>query len=179
MGKSVPFQTRAAATTENLVDQYSYYEYKDVGITLKITPQISQDRMVRLNISQESTKLDEQGTTSSDRPTTLKRTIDTTVIIKDGNTVVIGGLIDDSFSDTEFRTPCLGDIPLLGKLFRTTSTGNDKTNLFIFITPRVVKNPDEAQAILDSKKDQVEEITGGKINMYENTINIPGSGSKK
>ena len=179
VGKSVPFQTRAAATTENLVDQYSYYEYKDVGITLKITPQISQDRMVRLNISQESTKLDEQGTTSSDRPTTLKRTIDTTVIIKDGNTVVIGGLIDDSFSDTEFRTPCLGDIPLLGKLFRTTSTGNDKTNLFIFITPRVVKNPDEAQAILDSKKDQVEEITGGKINMYENTINIPGSGSKK
>ncbi|MGA7145306.1 MAG: type II secretion system secretin GspD [Desulfobacterales bacterium] len=180
VGKSVPFQTRAAATSENLVDQYSYYEYKDVGITLKITPQISQDRMVRLNISQESTKLDQQNTvSSSDRPTTLKRTIDTTVIVKDGNTVVIGGLIDDSFSDTEFKTPCLGDIPLLGHLFRTTSTGNDKTNLFVFITPHVVKNPDEAQAILDSKKEQVEQITGGKINMYENAIKIPGNDSKK
>jgi general secretion pathway protein D len=179
VGKSVPFQTRAAATSENLVDQYSYYEYKDVGITLKITPQISQDRMVRLNISQESTKLDQQTTVSSDRPTTLKRTIDTTVIVKDGNTVVIGGLIDDSFSDTEFKTPCLGDIPLLGKLFRTKSTGDDKTNLFVFITPHVVKNPDEAQAILDSKKDRIQEITGGKINMYEHTVNIPGSGSKK
>jgi general secretion pathway protein D len=73
----------------------------------------------------------------------------------------------------------LGDIPLLGHLFRTTSTGNDKTNLFVFITPHVVKNPDEAQAILDSKKEQVEQITGGKINMYENAIKIPGNDSKK
>jgi general secretion pathway protein D len=179
VGKSVPFQTRAAATTTNVVDQYSYYEYKDVGITLKITPQISHDRMVRLNISQESTKLDTASTVSSDRPTTLKRTIDTTVIVKDGNTVVIGGLIDDSFSDTEFKTPCLGDIPLLGHLFRTSSTGDDKTNLFVFITPHVVKNPDEAQAILNSKKGQVEQITGGKIDMYENSINIPGREPKK
>ena len=179
VGKNIPFQTRSAATDTNLVDQYSYYEYKDVGITLKITPQISHDRMVRLNISQESTKLDEQTTTSSDRPTTLKRTIDTTVIVKDGNTVVIGGLIDDSFSDTEFKTPCLGDIPLLGHLFRTTSTGDDKTNLFVFITPRVVKNPDEAHAILNNKKDQIKQISGGKIKMYENIINIPGHDSKK
>ena len=170
VGKNVPFQTRSAASSENTVDQYSYYEYKDVGITLKITPQISLDRMVRLNISQESTKLDEQTSTSSDRPTTLKRTINTTVMVKDGNTVVIGGLIDDSFSDTEYKVPCLGDIPLLRHLFRTTTTGNDKTNLFVFITPRVVKNPDEAQAILNSKKDQIKEITGGKIKMYENTI---------
>jgi general secretion pathway protein D len=178
VGKNVPFQTRSAATSENLVDQFSYFEYKDVGITLKITPQISHDRMVRLNISQESTKLDTQTTTSTDRPTTLKRTIDTTVIVKDGNTVVIGGLIDDSFSDTEFKVPCLGDIPLLGHLFRTTSTGDDKTNLFVFITPRVVKNPGEAKEILNSKKSQVEEITGGKIKMYENSIIIPGHDSK-
>lgn len=179
VGKSVPFQTRAAATTTNLVDQYSYYEYKDVGITLKITPQISHDRMVRLNISQESTKLDQQTTVSTDRPTTFKRTIDTTVIVKDGNTVVIGGLIDDSFSNTEFKTPCLGDIPLLGQLFRTRSTGDDKTNLFVFITPHVVKNPEEAQAILNSKKDEVQEITGGRIEMYKNTITIPGDNSEK
>jgi general secretion pathway protein D len=179
VGKSVPFQTRAAVTSTNLVDQYSYFEYKDVGITLKITPQISQDRMVRLNISQESTKLDTQSTVSSDRPTTLKRTIDTTVIVKDGHTVVIGGLIDDSFSDTEFKVPCLGDIPLLGHLFRTTSTGNDKTNLFVFITPRVVKNPAEAKEILDSKKDQIEQIKEGKIKMYEKSIDIPGHDSKK
>ena len=179
VGQNVPFQTRSAATTSNLVDQYSYYEYKDVGITLKITPQISQDRMVRLNISQESTKLDTQATTSSDRPTTLKRTIDTTVIVKDGSTVVIGGLIDDSFSETQFKVPCLGDIPLLGHLFKTTGRGDEKTNLFVFITPRVVKNPAEAQAILRSKKKEIEEIKEGKIKMYEKSIKIPGDDSNK
>jgi len=178
VGKNVPFQTRSAATTENLVDQYSYYEYKDVGTTLKITPQISHDRLVRLNISHELTKLDEQGTTSADRPTTFKRTIETTVIVKDGNTVVLGGLIDDSISETVFKTPCLGDIPLLGYLFKTTSRGGDKTNLFVFITPRVVENPAEAQAILDSKKNQVDKITEGKIKMYEN-LDITGHDSKK
>jgi general secretion pathway protein D len=178
VGKNVPFQTRSAATTENLVDQYSYYEYKDVGTTLKITPQISHDRLVRLNISHELTKLDEQGTTSADRPTTFKRTIETTVIVKDGNTVVLGGLIDDSISETVFKTPCLGDIPLLGYLFKTTSIGGDKTNLFVFITPRVVENPTEAKAILDSKKNQVDKITEGKIKMYEN-LDITGHDSKK
>jgi general secretion pathway protein D len=177
VGKSIPFQTQAAVTNTNVVQGYSYYEYKDVGITLKLTPQISHDRMVRLNISQEVTKLDTADTTSADRPTTLKRTINTTVIVKDGNTVVIGGLIDDTFSNTNYKTPCLGDIPLLGYLFKTTSTGDDKTNLFIFITPHVVKSPDEAQAILNSKKEQVKDITGGKIDMYKNTINIPGHDS--
>ncbi|MFO7554134.1 MAG: type II secretion system secretin GspD [Desulfobacterales bacterium] len=170
VGRNVPFQTRSAASGENIVDQYSYYEYKDVGITLKITPQISHERLVRLNISQELTALDQQTTTSSDRPTTLKRTIDTTVIVKDGNTVVIGGLIEDSFSDTEFKVPCLGDIPMLGHLFKTTERGSAKTNLFVFISPRVVKNPAEAQAILDSKQDQIDQIKEGKIKMYEKSF---------
>jgi len=170
VGRNVPFQTRSAATSENLVDQYSYYEYKDVGITLKITPQISHDRQVRLNIAQESTKLDEQTTTSNDRPTTLKRTIDTTVIVKDGNTVVIGGLIDDSLSETVYTVPCLGDIPLLGYLFKSTSRGGDKTNLFVFITPHVIENPAEAKALLKNKKDQIEKIKEGKIKMYEKTM---------
>ncbi|MBW2515034.1 MAG: type II secretion system secretin GspD, partial [Deltaproteobacteria bacterium] len=93
VGKNVPYQTRSAA--ENSVETYSSYEYKDVGIILKITPHISQDRYVRLTINQEITQLDDLATTSSDRPTTFKRTIDTTVIVKDKETVVIGGLIDD------------------------------------------------------------------------------------
>lgn len=170
VGRNVPFQTRSAASGENIVDQYSYYEYKDVGITLKITPQISHERLVRLNISQESTALDQQTTTSNDRPTTLKRTIDTTVIVKDGNTVVIGGLIEDSFSNAEFKVPCLGDIPMLGDLFKTTERGSAKTNLFVFITPRVVKNPAEAQAILDSKQNEIDQIKEGKIKMYEKSF---------
>lgn len=165
VGKNVPFQTRSAA--ESAIETYSSFEYKDVGITLKITPQISKDRLVRLNIYQEVTKLDELATTSNDRPTTLKRTIDTTVIVKDGNTVVIGGLIDDSFSETEYRVPCLGDIPGLGWLFRSKSRSSEKTNLFVFLTPRVLKNPEEAKLIQDEKQDQMDKIIEGEIKLYK------------
>ncbi|OEU61749.1 MAG: type II secretion system protein GspD [Desulfobacterales bacterium S5133MH16] len=167
VGKNVPYQTRAG-TSDADVD-YSYYEYKDVGITLKITPQISKDRLVRLNISLESTKLDELASIiENDRPTTLKRTIDNTVIVKDKSTVVIGGLIDDSFSKTEYKVPCLGDIPLLNFLFKSTSSAGEKTNLFVFIVPHVIENPAEAEGIFQKKKDQIDQIREGNIKMYDN-----------
>ena len=165
VGKNVPFQTRSAA--ESASETYSSYEYKDVGITLKITPQISKDRLVRLNISQEVTKLDELATTSTDRPTTLKRSIETTVIVKDTNTVVIGGLIDDSFTKTTYKVPCLGDIPLFGMLFNTLSRAGEKTNLFVFLTPHVIENPAEANKIYNQKKEQIDSIKEGKIKMYQ------------
>jgi len=165
VGKNIPYQTRAG-TSDADVD-YSYFEYKDVGITLKITPQISKDRLVRLYISEESTVLDELASTVNERPTTLKRTIETTVIVKDKSTLVIGGLIDDSFTTTEYKVPCLGDIPLLNFLFKSTSRAADKTNLFVFITPHVVKHPAEAEEIYQKKKDQIEQIQEGNIKMYE------------
>jgi general secretion pathway protein D len=177
VGKNIPYQTRSAAETG--VETYSSYEYKDVGITLKITPQISKDRLVQLNISQELTKLDEATTSSSDRPTTLKRSIDTTVIVKDGSTVVIGGLIDESISEVEYKVPCLGDIPFFGYLFKSTSRGSEKTNLYVFIQPTVVNNPAEAQALLESKQDQVDQIKAGKIKMYEKQPDSTGPESKQ
>lgn len=161
VGKNIPFQTKST-TTNN--DTFSSFEYKDVGKTLKITPQISKDRMVRLKISLEVTDLE---STTDFRPTTLKRTIETTVIVKDKSTVVIGGLIDDSLSRVEYKVPCLGDIPLLGWLFRSRSTGKNKTNLFIFLTPVVVKSPAEADALLIGKKDQIESIREGQIKLYQ------------
>ncbi|MDM8539052.1 type II secretion system secretin GspD, partial [Desulfobacterales bacterium HSG17] len=112
VGKNVPFQTRSAA--ESGVQTYNSFEYKDVGITLKITPQISKERLVRLNIFQELTKLDDVNQSSADRPTTLKRKIETSIIVEDTNTVVIGGLIDESLTKTQTKVPCLGDIPILG-----------------------------------------------------------------
>jgi len=156
VGKNVPYQTRQGVSSTATSDVYFQYEYKDVAQTLKITPHISQDRYVRLSISYEGTALDDLATTAADRPTTLKRTINTTVIVKDQNTVVIGGLIDDSMTQTIYKVPCLGDIPLLGWLFRTDSRAKDKTNLYVFLTPRVVANPTEAQAIYETKKEQIE-----------------------
>ena len=164
VGKNIPYVTRLDRTEGGATD-YSNYEYKDVGITLKITPQISKDRLVRLNIAQEVTKLESE--IGDVRPTTLKRTIDTTVIVKDKNTVVIGGLIDDSFSNTEYRVPCLGNIPVLGWAFKSMVKSNDKTNLFIFLTPHVIKNPVEADTIYKEKKDRIDTIKEGSIKMYE------------
>ncbi len=165
IGKNVPYQTRSAA--DNATETYSSYEYKDVGITLKITPQISKERLVRLNVFQEVTKLDSVAqSNSSDRPTTLKRQIQTTLIVEDGNTVVIGGLIDESLSESQRTLPCLGDIPGLGYMFKTVSKGQDKTNLYVFLTPKVVKNPLEAEKIYKDKKEQIDTIKNGDINLY-------------
>lgn len=164
IGKNVPYQTRSAA--DNATETYSSYEYKDVGITLKITPQISKDRLVRLNVFQEITKLDSVNQNSTDRPTTLKRQIQTTLIVEDGNTVVIGGLIDESLSESQYSLPCLGDIPGLGYLFKTVSKGADKTNLYVFLTPKVIKNPLEAAKIYKDKKDQINTIKQGDVKLY-------------
>ena len=162
VGKNIPYMTRQDTTGDDR--SYSNYEYKDVGITLKITPQISKDRMVHLKIEQEVTKVESLG---DFQPTTLKRTINTTVIVKDKNTVVIGGLIDDSFSNTEYRVPCLGDIPVLGWAFKSMSKSSEKTNLFVFLTPHVIKNPAEADKVYKKKKDQIDKIKEGSIKMYK------------
>ena len=162
VGKNVPYLTKSGSST---VESYNTYEYIDVGITLKITPQISKDRRIRLKIAQEVTKLD-TALTSGDRPTTLKRTVDTTVIVNDKNTVVIGGLIDDSLSTTEYKVPCLGSIPGLGWAFKSLSNSRAKTNLFVFLTPHVVKSPVDAKAMFDKKKEEIKRIEREGIKMY-------------
>jgi len=165
VGKNVPYQTRSAA--ESGTDTYSSYEYKDVGISLKITPRISKERMVRLDVFQELTQLDSVSTTSADRPTTLKRQIETTIIVEDGNSVVIGGLIDETMTRSMRKTPCLGNIPFLGWAFKTLNEGGEKTNLYVFLTPRVVKNPLEATKLHKDKKKDIESVQKGEISLYE------------
>jgi len=166
VGKNVPFQTRSGSTSSSN-DIYSSYEYKDVGITLKITPQISKDRLVRLKISQEISKLDDLATTSDDRPTTLKRTIETTVVVKDNNTIVIGGLIDTSSNVTVNKVPLLGDLPLIGALFRSTSRSSEKTNMFVFLTPHVLQGPEEAADLFNKKRDHIKRIEEGNVKLYK------------
>jgi len=161
VGKNIPFQT-TTSTTNN--DTYNSFEYRDVGKTLKITPQINKDRMVRLNLSLEVSALE---STTDFRPTTLKRTVETTVMVRDGSTVVIGGLIDENFSQTEYKVPCLGDVPGLGWLFKTRSKGGDRTNLYIFITPKVLQNPSEASAISKVKKNQIDDLRELQIKLYQ------------
>jgi len=124
---------------------------------------------VRMQINLEVTAIDQQATltTSSTLPVTLKRTVDTTVIIKDQQTVVIGGLIDDTTTESENKVPVLGDMPVLGWLFKSRGEETVKTNLYVFLTPRVIKNPGEAASIFQQKKEQLDTIKGGEIKYYE------------
>jgi general secretion pathway protein D len=123
--------------------------------------------MVRLKIFHEIQKLDELASTDVITPTTLKRSIDTTVIVKDKSTVVIGGLIDDAISNVEHKIPCLGDIPLAGWLFKSLSEGREQTNLFVFLTPHVITSPEEADELYNKKKDRAPVIEGGEIKLYK------------
>jgi len=168
VGKNVPYQTKTGTTSSS--ETYNTYEYKDVGISLKVTPQISKDRMIRLVIEMESTKLDQAASSGTDeRPTTLKRTVSTTVIVNDKNTIVIGGLIDDSFSESENKIPCLGDIPGLGWFFKSLSRGREKTDLYIFLTPHVVENAAEATTLYQKKKDEIDSVADDEkgIKLYK------------
>ncbi|THB74367.1 MAG: type II secretion system protein GspD [Desulfobacteraceae bacterium] len=165
VGKNVPFQTRSAA--ESGTETYNSFEYKDVGISLKITPHISKDRLVRLDVHQKVTKLDTVNQNNPDRPTTLKREIETTIIVEDGSSVVIGGLIDESLTRTVSKVPCLGDVPLMGYAFKNESKGGERTNLYVFLTPRVLQTPKEAGAIYNEKQKEIHSIKKGAIRLYE------------
>ena len=89
------------------------------------------------------------------------------MIIKDGHTVVIGGLIAETLNKTIYQVPCLGNIAGLGWLFRSVSTGADRKNLYIFLTPHIIENPAEAKKVYQEKKEKIEKIREGVIKMYE------------
>jgi general secretion pathway protein D len=154
---NLPFQSGTSTFQD---DTFDTFEYRDVGTTMGITPQIGPEDTLRLTISLELSLLE---STIDFKPTTLKRTIDTDVLIQNANTIVIGGLIEDSQALTEFKVPLLGDIPLLGWLFKFQGESQQKTNLFIFLTPHVVKRPTEAAALHKQKRETIENIKKEQI----------------
>ncbi len=170
VGENVPYLTREEKPMEGTATgtEYRNYEYRDVGVTLKITPQINQDGFVKLKIFEEVIKL-KKGTEQY-TPTTLKRSAKTTVIVKNSHTVVIGGMIGESIEEGTYQAPCLGSIPGLGWLFKSQYNSRNKTNLFIFLTPRIIETPRDAKAIYNQKKNLIEqlEIKGGVIKLYKN-----------
>jgi general secretion pathway protein D len=150
VGKKVPYQTRTS-TTDN--ETYNSYDYQSVGLTLKITPHIGEGRNVRLDIYTELSALTTDAVTTT--PTTRNRIVDTTVIVQDQNMLVIGGLIDDNTDKSVSKVPLLGSIPILGRLFQYEKHQSTKTNLYIFITPRVVKNDSEANRLTREIQDNM------------------------
>ncbi len=165
VGSNVPYITRQQEAQTTTLVNYNTYDYKDVGVVLNITPNINEEDFVRLRISQEVTKV----TAGADKstPTTLKRTVKTSIVIKDKETVVIGGLIGDSTEGGINRVPLLGDIPILGWLFKSKTTKREKTNLYVFLTPHIVRTQQEAATLYESKRESMGEVVEGIIRLNE------------
>jgi general secretion pathway protein D len=147
VAQEVPFvtgqYTNAGGNTGNLLNPFQTIQRQEVGTILKITPQINEGDAVMLKIEQESSSIAATSTGAVDLITN-KRTISTNVLIEDGGTVVLGGLIQDSQTGGEQRVPFLGRIPVIGEAFRTRSAKKTKTNLMVFIQPRILRDGTDA-----------------------------------
>ncbi len=147
VGQEVPFVT--GSVTQDNTNPYQTIERKEVGVKLRIKPQINIDNTVRLDIVQEVSSIADSATASD--VITNKREIKTKVMVEDNGLVVLGGLIGDETTSTDQRVPFLGDVPLLGRLFRSDATQRVKQNLMVFIRPRIVRDG-ETLAQLSSEK---------------------------
>ena len=153
VGKNVSFQTgNTTVNSGGVTSPFQTFERKDVGLTLKVKPQISETGTVKLNVYQEvSDVIKVNGSdTVSDRAFS-KRAIETNVLVEDGGIIVLGGLLSDNFSDEKNQVPGLGDVPLLGALFRNENRSRSKTNLMVFLRPVVLRDAEGTQAFSTSR----------------------------
>src|SRR6185369_11122591 len=151
VGENVPF---AGSSTINATGTLQSVERKDTGITLKLTPQISEGEYVKMDIYQEISAVKDTvtvGQGATDR-TTTKRSAKTSVVVKDTDTVAIGGLIQDKDQETISKVPLLGDIPLLGWLFKSKTITHQKTNLLILLTPKIIKSAGDLNEVSQQMK---------------------------
>ena len=150
IGQNVPFVTGQYTNTgssSNTVNPFQTIERKDVGLTLKVKPQISENGTVRLSISQEVSSVQASTINAANGPTTNKRSIDTNVLVADGSIVVLGGLLQDEYAGNQEKVPGLGDVPLFGNLFKSETRSRKKTNLMVFLRPVVVRDANSTEAL--------------------------------
>ncbi|ENY77957.1 general secretion pathway protein D [Pseudomonas putida TRO1] len=155
VGQEVPFVT--GSVTQNNANPYQTIERKEVGVKLRIKPQINVDNSVRLDIVQEVSSIAD--TSSASDVITNKREIKTKVMVEDNGLVILGGLISDELSTSNQRVPLLGDIPYLGRLFRSDATRNAKQNLMVFIRPRILRDGPSLAGLSEDKYRTLQQTT--------------------
>ena len=149
VGENVPFVTSTSTDPTNLSNTFNQIERHDVGITLRITPQITNGDAVTLSIFVEISNVVPGTRNAENGPTTTIRTTETTVVVKNGQMVVTGGLMADNVTKSERGVPLLKEIPVLGSLFKREEEQSERTNLLIFITPRIIHDGADAQRVTD------------------------------
>jgi general secretion pathway protein D len=151
IGQNVPFVTGQYTNTgsgnNGAVNPFTTVERKDVGLTLRVKPQINENGTVRLTIYQETSNVQPGTENALNGPTTNKRTIESNVLVDDGAIVVIGGLLQDQYSGNQQKVPGVGDVPVFGNLFRTETRSRSKSNLMVFLRPVVVRDSAQSDAL--------------------------------
>ena len=163
IGQNVPFVTgsftNANTGSSGSVNPFQTIERKDVGLTLRVKPQISENGTVKLAIFQEVSSVQASSINSATGLITNKRSIESNVLVEDGAIVVLGGLLQDEYSGNQDKVPGLGDIPLFGNLFKSESRSRKKTNLMVFLRPVVVR---DAGAVDTLSLDRYEQMRAGQ-----------------
>lgn len=175
VGSNVPFVTgQSTSSASSTADPFTTIERQDIGLTLKITPQINAGDAITLDILQEIETIAEATTVANDIVTN-KRSIKTKVLVEDETILVLGGLISDDVQQLVNKVPLLGDIPLLGALFRSTTDQTTKRNLMVFIHPVIVDNEQVAREVTEKNyrymKDLQEKYSTGKFTLEKNDLN--------
>jgi general secretion pathway protein D len=162
VAQNVPFVTgsfaqavTATSGSTPAVNPFQTIERKDVGLILKIKPQISEGGTVKLDIMQEVSSVASTAVTGAVDLVTDKRSIETKVVVDDGNTIVLGGLIQNQSAETEQAVPWLGSIPIIGALFRYRENRSKKVNLMIFLRPVVIRGPEAGYRVSADRYDYI------------------------
>lgn len=154
VGQNVPFITGSQLSSSG-TNPFQTVERKDVGLNLKVTPQVNEGDTIRLRVTQEASSIATTATTESTDLITNKRLINTSILATDGQVIVLGGLMEDTINDRVQKVPLLGDIPFLGALFRSTSKEQQKRNLLLFLRPTIVRDDAMAANVTNRKYQQV------------------------
>jgi len=163
VGQDQPVRVNTLTTAVGGINQSQSFEYRPTGVKLKFTPQVNKNRMITLNLFQEIK--DVSGTdASSGNPIISKKDIKTFVRVQDGQTIVIGGLISNNRNTAMKKVPILGDLPLIGYLFKRIGTDSTRKNLMVFITPHILTNRALADKVTEElRQDQIREQKRGRI----------------
>ncbi|MDB4362602.1 type II secretion system secretin GspD [Pseudomonadales bacterium] len=173
VGSNVPFVTGSQLSSSTTVNNpFQTIQREDIGITLKITPKISKAKTITLEILQEVESVREESVTGAQDLVTDKRSIQTQVLVADGEILVLGGLLEDRLTRSESKVPILGDIPFLGRLFRGSSETSRKQNLMVFIKPTIL---DESGKIYTETAERYETIRGKQTgeDSAEDIVELP------
>ncbi len=148
IGKNVPFVTgQYTNNNANSVNPFQTIERKDVGLTLRVKPQISENGAVRMQIYQEVSNVDPASYTSATGLITNKRSIESNVVVDDSQIIVLGGLLSDEYANGQEKVPLLGDIPVVGSLFKNENRSRQKMNLMVFLRPVIVRDARDSESL--------------------------------